>query len=89
MRKATTPVSLVLCLSLCTLPGALLSQTQEPQSAEEAARQQRTEEQRLKDEEERKAITKTVAEYSDEAWQDMLGVTPEQEAKLILMGYLE
>ncbi len=46
MRKAATPLGIISCLLLCTLPGASLSQTQEPQSAQEAARQQSQERQK-------------------------------------------
>ncbi len=54
----------------------------EEQQREMIQRQQeherRMEEQRLKDVEEQKAIKKVGDEYTNEAWQDALGVTPEQ-----------
>jgi hypothetical protein len=48
------------------------------QGEQEIQHQQRMEEQRLKDKEEMKTIRKVADEYSEEAWQDALGATPEQ-----------
>ena len=67
MGKATTPVSLISCLLLCTLPGPLLSQTQEPQSAEEALRQQsqqRQQEYRQRVDEQREQMIRRQEEFN-------------------------
>ena len=94
MRRNAITLSLVLCVLLFALADRSFSRARGPQTPAEQQRwiqeqQQKaeqfrlkSEQERLKNEEKQKAAQqeahKIVDEYSDEAWQEALGATPEQ-----------
>jgi hypothetical protein len=72
MGRITTPVSLILCLLLGTLPGRSLSQTQEPQSGAESQWQrmrqlQQEHQQRMQEQRQR------MIQQQEESWQRVDG----------------
>jgi hypothetical protein len=87
MGKKATVLSLVLCVLLFALADRSFSQARGPRTPAEhqqwvQEQQRKAEQNRLENEEKRKAAEKDahkiVDEYSDEAWQEALGATPEQ-----------